>query len=119
MFGGRENYGPGKANVNQGKKPFSESRWIWAAVIAVAIFVAFYVLSVLMPFQRFGHHLITNLMYTPLPIAAAIACFYAYRRVRRQDKTVLLFLGLGTLSLALGEVSWAYYEVFLGLDEPP
>ncbi len=36
-----------------------------------------------------------------------------------KDKTVLLFLGLGTLSLALGEVSWAYYEVFLGLDEPP
>lgn len=69
-----------KENV-EAKRGFHKSPWTWVAVV---IFAAFYVLSVLIPFPRFWHHLITNLMYNPLPIAAAIACFYAFRRVRRQ-----------------------------------
>lgn len=80
---------------------------------------AVYVLSVTLSFSQFHHRLITNLMYDQIPLVAAIACFYAYTRVRKSDKAVLFFLGLGTLAFAFGEIAWGYYEVVLGLDEPP
>ncbi|HLI57534.1 MAG TPA: EAL domain-containing protein [Actinomycetota bacterium] len=50
---------------------------------------------------------------TVAALAAAAACFWAFRRRRPPNRALWGFLGAGCLSWGLGQAVWTEYEVFL------
>ena len=62
---------------------------------------------------------VTDLGYILVPIFAVLACSYAYLKLGRADRRFWLLLGIGALLNLIGESITIWYELALGLEEPP
>lgn len=92
--------------------------FLWAALAASGVVV---LQTVWVTLNLGGERIttaFTDIVAIPVPIAASIACWLAARTKHGRIKHAWIFLGAGTLSWALGECIWTYYEVVLGQEVP-